>query len=50
MLCEDEVDMRSRFRRTIGEDGPTAENPYLGHVRVFAVMCDPHGNIISENT
>lgn len=38
------------FEKTVGDDGPTASNPYTGTASVFALTCDPYGNLRNENT
>lgn len=49
-LCDGPIEAASLFHRTVGEDGPTTENPYTGPARVFAVTCDPNGELMHVNT
>lgn len=50
LFFDTEVEMRSYYERTVGEDGPTATNPYKGPFRVWAMTCGPDGRARSENT
>jgi hypothetical protein len=50
LLFDTENEMNHHFNRTIGEDGPTIANSYKGKVRVFALTCDPHGQLLGVNT
>lgn len=38
------------YNQTVGDDGPTFENPYNGPARVYAVTCNPEGELLTENT
>lgn len=38
------------YGRTVGDDGPTGLNPYIGLAKVYALTCDPDGELRSENT
>lgn len=38
------------FDRVVGDDGPTASNPYDGPVKVYALTCSPDGQLLDENT
>jgi hypothetical protein len=50
LLLESREEMVRLFELTVGDDGPTPTNPYNGPCRVFACICDPDGNLLSENT
>lgn len=50
ILCEGEAECRRIFGMTVGDDGPTALNPYNGPFRVYALTCDPSGQLLNENT
>lgn len=50
VLFDTEEELLYAYNRTVGDDGPTAENTYDGPARVYARTCDPHGNLITENT
>lgn len=50
VLFDTEADMLDAFRRTVGDEGPTAENPYEGPVQVYAMTCGPDGELRDENT
>lgn len=50
ILCETEAEMLDLFGRTVGDDGPTAQNPYDGPDRVYALTCSPEGEFLNENT
>jgi hypothetical protein len=43
LFFDTEAEMRSYYERTVGEDGPTATNPYKGPFRVWAMTCGPDG-------
>lgn len=45
-----EEEMRRVFGSVVGDDGPTATNPYDGPCRVYALCCSPEGKTLSENT
>lgn len=38
------------FYQTVGDDGPTNTNHYDGPARVYAVVIDKNGNLMTENT
>ena len=50
ILCDSEEEMQSLYDQTVGDDGPTKLNSYDGPARVFALTCDPNGNLLGENT
>jgi hypothetical protein len=50
VLCETLDEANKLLHQTVGDDGPTAANPYNGPVRVYACVCDGNGRITSENT
>ena len=47
---ESEDECRKAFLNTVGDDGPTASNPYDGPVKVYACVCAPDGRLMTENT
>lgn len=49
-LFEDEHEMINAYTRTVGDDGPTELNDYDGSTRIYAITCDPNGNLMDENT
>jgi hypothetical protein len=49
LLFDDEDECTAAFGQTVGHDG-LARNPYAGPARVYAVTCDPEGQIHNENT
>jgi len=38
------------YYRTVGDDGPTKLNDYNGPCRIYALTCDPFGQLLNENT
>lgn len=42
--------MQIAYDSTVGDEGPTATNPYEGPLRVYALTCDPLGKLLTENT
>lgn len=38
------------YNSTVGEDGSTRSNPYNGKTRVYALLFDPNGIPVTENT
>lgn len=50
MFFATENETRRAYSSTVGEDGPTKTNSYDGPARVFALLCDDRGNLLSENT
>jgi len=49
-LFNTEREMKKYYNMTVGDDGPTNANPYSGKVRVYALTCDPNGQLLNENT
>jgi hypothetical protein len=49
-LFDTEEEMMNLYHQTVGDDGPTKLNPYNGPARVYALTCDPQGNLLTENT
>lgn len=49
ILCKSKIQARALFEQIIGDDGPTATNPYDGPHRVYAYLTGPRGGI-TENT
>ena len=45
-----EAECCAAFEDIVGDDGPTKKNPYDGPMRVYALTCDPHGELMNENT
>lgn len=50
LLFDTEEEMEKHFWMTVGDDGPTALNDYNGPMRVYAITCDPTGQLLNENT
>jgi hypothetical protein len=50
LLFDTEEELERAYRRTVGDDGPTPENPYDGPMRVYALTCFPDGELRNENT
>lgn len=50
LLFDDKQSATAAFGAVVGDDGPTETNPYDGPGRVYALLCDPNGNCITENT
>lgn len=50
LLYPSKEDCKAAYKRIVGDDGPTPENPYNGPVRVSAVTCDNVGNLVNENS
>lgn len=38
------------FGQTVGDEGPTKTNPYNGRVSIYAILCGPDGELMTENT
>ena len=49
-LFDAEEEMEKYYNQTVGPDGPTEVNSYNGDCIVYALTCDPNGNMLSENT
>ncbi len=50
ILCDSKEEALELFWQTVGDDGPTLENPYNGPARVYACVCGPDGKFTHENT
>lgn len=50
IFVETEEEMLHLYRQTVGDDGPTTENPYKGSTKVYALTCSPEGVLLTENT
>ena len=50
LLFDTEEEMEKYYNLTVGDDGPTDTNPYNGDYRVYALTCDPIGQLLTENT
>lgn len=50
ILTDTEKECDQIFNQTIGDDGPTKENPYNGPQRIYALTCNPNGELQTENT
>lgn len=50
LFCDSEEECYRYYEQTVGDDGPTETNPYDGPVRVYALTCDPNGELQAENT
>ncbi len=50
LLFDSEEEMMKHYDQTVGDDGPTELNNYTGSASVYAVTCNHHGQIETENT
>jgi hypothetical protein len=50
LLFDTEEEMIRHYHMTVGDDGPTELNDYDGPLRVYAITCDPKGQLGYENT
>jgi len=50
VLFDTEEEMGEAFEATVGDSGPTKSNTYPGPGSVYALTCDPHGQIRNANT
>lgn len=50
LLFDSEEEMERYYDLTVGDDGPTASNPYNGPAKVYAATCSPTGRFLKENT
>lgn len=50
LFFDTEEEMKNVYNRTVGDDGSTDLNHYNGPWRVYAITCDPDGNLLNENT
>jgi hypothetical protein len=44
LVCDSKEEMEELYNLTVGDDGPTATNPYDGPVRVYALTSDGNEN------
>lgn len=50
ILCDSAEECYTLFNQTVGDEGPTATNPYEGPGNVFAMIISNSGRIVAENT
>jgi hypothetical protein len=50
LLFDTEEELMDHYRRTVGDDGPTELNSYKGPAHVYAITCNPEGQLEYENT
>jgi len=50
ILCDSEKECYNLYDQTVGDDGPTSLNSYDGPDKVYALTCNPSGQLQSENT
>ena len=50
LLFYGEEEMYSYYDQTVGSDGPTKLNNYTGSASIYAMTCNPNGEIETENT
>lgn len=50
LLCDDMDEAYSLYKQTVGDDGPTESNPYDGEERLYAMLIDADGKVLTENT
>jgi len=50
IVCDSDEEMEELFWQTVGDDGPTATNPYRGNGTVYALTCSAAGQLRNENT
>lgn len=50
LIFDDETEMETVYKLTVGDDGPTELNRYNGDVRVYAITCSANGELLNENT
>ena len=50
LVFDTEKEMNHYFDQTVGDDGPTKLNNYIGPVRVYALTCSDKGELWNENT
>ena len=49
ILCDTEQEIDDLFDQTHGDE-PGTNNPYRGECRIYALTCDPTGQLLTENT
>lgn len=50
ILFDSQEEMNKYYDMTVGDDGPMPLNNYSGPARVYALTCDPNGQLLNENT
>ena len=50
IVCDSTEEIEALYGQTVGDDGPTKENPYDGPARVYTLTCDADGRLLTENT
>jgi len=50
LVFDNNAEMEQYYLMTVGDDGPTVLNNYDGSARIYAVTCNPNGEIEKENT
>lgn len=50
LLFDTREEMERHYDLTVGDDGPTELNSYSGPLRVYALTCNPEGQLENENT
>lgn len=50
IVFDSEEEMGRAYDQTVGDDGPTATNPYEGPASVYALTCHADGDLGTENT
>lgn len=50
LLFDSEEQMLLHYNQVKGDDGPTRSNPYDGPASIFAVTCNPSGELMDVNT
>lgn len=50
VLSENENALRELYNQTAGDSRRSSGNSYRGSARVYAMLCDPTGKIVTENT
>lgn len=50
LTFESREEMERIYDQTVGDDGPTAVNPYQGMASVYALTISPAGEFLTENT
>lgn len=50
LIFDTEKEMVYCFNQTVGDDGPTLSNNYIGPARIYALTCSNEGELWNENT
>ena len=50
ILCDSLDERNDLFEKTVGDEGSTKFNKYSGKATVYALTCDPNGQLMNENT